>query len=190
MEGAEAKIYEKNGNIIKHRIEKKYRIKEIDLLLRKSRTNREAKVLKKLYDNKINVPKLIEKKENIIIMEKINGYKLSDVLEKKDYISISKELGKIIKKVHNLGIIHGDLTTSNILLNKNKIFLIDFGLSFFSHKIEDKAVDLHLLEKALESKHYTIYKNCFKEILKFYNDKDVINRLKQVKLRGRNKNKN
>ena len=189
MEGAEAKIYEKEGNIVKERIEKKYRIKELDLLLRKARTNREAKVLKKLYENKINVPKLIEKENFTIVMEKINGHKLRDVLEKENYILICKELGKIIKKVHDLGIIHGDLTTSNLIYLKEKIYLIDFGLSFFSHKIEDKAVDLHLLKKALESKHHKISEKCFNEILKSYNDKDVINRLNLVELRGRNKNK-
>jgi Kae1-associated kinase Bud32 len=187
-EGAEARIYEKNNIIIKDRIKKNYRIKEIDEVLRKSRTNREAKVLEKL--NKIiNVPKLIRKENNIIFMQKIQGNKLRDVIEKIDYKKISKQIGKDIKKIHNLGIIHGDLTTSNMILNNQELFFIDFGLSFFSHKIEDKAVDLHLLQRALESKHYNIAENCFKIILKAYNDEEIKKRLKKVKERGRNKTK-
>jgi Kae1-associated kinase Bud32 len=187
--GAEANIYEKDGIIIKERIPKKYRIKEIDEKINKSRTNREAKVIKKLNEAKINSPTIIKKENNIIIMELIKGFKLRDVIEEKDYKKISKEIGKNIKKIHDLGIIHGDLTTSNIILKDNQIYLIDFGLSFFSHKDEDKAVDLHLLEEALNSKHHKIAKECFNLILKSYNDKEVINRLIKVKERGRNKTK-
>ena len=188
FKGAEAVIYEENNHIIKERIEKKYRIKEIDDNIRKSRTNREAKVLQKLF-GKINVPKLIEKDKYKIIMDKISGDKLRDVIEKEDYILISHRLGLIIKKIHDEGIIHGDLTTSNFILEnkKKEIFVIDFGLSFFSEKIEDKAVDLHLLERALYSKHHKIADICFNEILKSYNDNEVIKRLEKVKMRGRNK---
>ncbi len=73
--------------------------------------------------------------------------------------SIFKEIGNLIGKMHNQNIIHGDLTTSNMIVNSNekKIYFIDFGLSFFSEKIEDKAVDLHLLKRALESKHLKKY---------------------------------
>src|SRR3989338_6220467 len=55
-------------------------------------------------------------------------------------------------EIYNNNIIHHDLTTSNMISKKDKIFFIDFGLSFFSTKIEDRAVDLHLLKEALESK--------------------------------------
>lgn len=191
--GAEAIIY-LDENIIKDRIKKSYRLKEIDEKLRKSRTKREAKVLEKLTLTNFPVPKLIycDKKE-IIEMEHIKGPKLRDVLEKKDYIRLSKELGKKIAIMHNNHIIHGDLTTSNMILN-NEIFFIDFGLSFFSHKIEDKAVDLHLLKQALESKHYKIWKKSFNAALNSYkkecnNGKEIIARLEKVEARGRYKGK-
>lgn len=206
-QGAEAKLFLDGNTIIKDRIKKDYRIKEIDDRLRKSRTRREAKILDKLSALNFPGPKLIDcDKTEIIVMEKINGEMIRDILEKKDYIELSKEIGKKIAILHNNQIIHGDLTTSNMILEsqkskisgiskKNEIFFIDFGLSFFSHKVEDKAVDLHLLKQALESTHYTIWEKCFNAAIKAYEKeskegKEVLKRLEQVETRGRYKRKN
>ena len=63
-------------------------------------------------------------------------------------------MGKTINKVHDLGIIHGDLTTSNMIIRNDKqIVLIDFGLSYYKDSAEDKAVDLYVLERAFKSTH-------------------------------------
>ncbi|MBT3407407.1 Kae1-associated serine/threonine protein kinase [Candidatus Woesearchaeota archaeon] len=186
-QGAEAIIELEDNKIIKKRIKKTYRIEEIDSKLRKSRTKKEAKILEALP---IPGPKLIrtDTKNTTIIMEYLKGQKIADVFEKIDYIKISKEIGEKLIILHNKDIIHGDLTTSNMILN-NEVYFIDFGLSFISDKIEDKAVDLHLIKQALESKHYKIWKDCYNEILKSYGDKKVIKRLDKIELRGRHKNK-
>ena len=191
-QGAEAIIYLEGNKIIKDRIKKNYRIKEIDEKLRKLRTRREAKILDKLQGI-IPVPKLINIDNNIIEIEEIKGDKVRDILEKSDYKKISYEIGEKIAIMHNHNIIHGDLTTSNMILNKeNIIFFIDFGLSFFSHKVEDKAVDLHLLKQALESKHYRIFEGCFKSALEGYKSKsddyeEIMKRFSIVEKRGRYK---
>ena len=186
-QGAEAIIELEDNKIIKKRIKKTYRIEEIDSKLRKSRTKKEAKILEALP---IPGAKLIrtDTKNTTIIMEYLKGQKIADVFEKIDYIKISKEIGEKLIILHNKDIIHGDLTTSNMILN-NEVYFIDFGLSFISDKIEDKAVDLHLIKQALESKHYKIWKDCYNEILKSYGDKKVIKRLDKIELRGRHKNK-
>ena len=98
-----------------------------------------------------------------------------------------EKLGEQTAKLHDAGIIHGDLTTSNAILRNSDIFVIDFGLSFFSHKIEDKAVDLHLIKQALEAKHYQNWEKLFSAFLKGYKNKEVIERLKKVEARGRYK---
>jgi Kae1-associated kinase Bud32 len=186
--GAEAVIYENKNQIIKNRLKKNYRLSEIDDELRSQRTKREAKLLKKL---KINHPKLIETDENEkIIMEKIEGVKLRDVLDNEPLIA--KKAGEMTADLHNQNIIHGDLTTSNIIVNnKKELFLIDFGLSFQSHKTEDKAVDIHLFKQALNSKHYKVYEKALKEFLSGYkkakNYDLIMQRLKAVELRGRYK---
>jgi len=190
-QGAEALLYLKNNKLIKERIPKSYRIKEIDDKLRKFRTRREGKILEKAQ---INVPKVfkIDDKDMKIEMEFIPGKLLKDIL---DDLSISernkicKQIGEEISKLHEQNIIHGDLTTSNMIYYQDKIYFIDFGLSFFSHKIEDKAVDLHLLKQALESKHYKHFESSFKTILSSYKNKEVLSRLQIVEKRGRYKRK-
>lgn len=196
-QGAEAIIYKDDDTVLKHRFEKRYRHPEIDKKLRKSRTRREAKVISKLQELQIAAPSLIkmDDKEMKIVMEHIPGPKVRDVFED-NYEQLSKEIGNIIARMHNAGIIHHDLTTSNMILNQknNKIYLIDFGLSFFSEKEEDKAVDLHLLKHALESRHYKVATRAFEILLESYEASSaqsdiVLKRLEKVEARGRNKNK-
>jgi TP53 regulating kinase and related kinases len=193
-QGAESKIYLHKGNIIKERFKKSYRISQLDDRLRKARTKRESKVLEKLTKLNFPVPELISSNdEDKIKISYIQGKLLKDILNRKNYSPLSKEIGIKIALMHNEHIIHGDLTTSNMIIG-DELYTIDFGLSFFSHKIEDKAVDLHLLREALESKHSKIWERCFREVLSGYgvnakNGKEIIERLKIVEKRGRYKNK-
>ena len=186
--GAEAVIY-KDINVLKDRVKKSYRHPEIDNKLRKFRTKREAKFLEKLKGIKFPSPRLVNVKDNKIEMEYIAGPKLRDKLDK----SHCKRIGQLVAIMHNNSMIHGDLTTSNMILDHDKIVFIDFGLSFFSSKVEDMAVDIHLFKQALESKHYEIAKDCWKNFLKWYKEcssfKEVMERLKVVELRGRYKHK-
>ena len=189
-QGAEAKLFLEDGRIIKNRFPKKYRLKEIDDKLRGFRTRREAKILQKLEALGFPAPRLIknDEKENLII-EKIEGKLVKDILEKSDYKKLCGEIGKKVAILHNNSIIHGDLTTSNMILNK-EIYFIDFGLSFFSEKVEDKAVDLHLLKEGLESKHYKIWEECFRCAVDAYKknakkSQETLKRLEAVEKRGR-----
>lgn len=186
--GAEAIIYLDKNKVIKKRLKKNYRIKEIDETLRKTRTRAETKILEKIP---VKAPKLITSdRKEIIEMEFISGNKVRDLLDKQP--ELAKEIGEKVAAMHNAGMIHGDLTTSNMILNK-EIYFIDFGLSFFSEKLEDKAVDIHLFKQALESKHYKVAEKAFKQFLKGYskaeNYENIMNRFKIVQERGRYKKK-
>jgi len=191
-QGAESIITLEGKIIKKERISKSYRNKILDQKIISSRTKRETKLL--LKASKItNTPEpLGTKEENIILLPYIKGQKLSKDLNKfslKKQKKICYKIGKEIAKLHEHDIIHSDLTTSNMILKNNKIYLIDFGLGFVSKKIEDKAVDLHLFNQALESKHYKNSKKNFDQFLKGYSSYNladkVINRLKIVQRRGR-----
>jgi Kae1-associated kinase Bud32 len=184
-QGAEAVIFRDGGRVIKERIPKPYRLPEIDERLRTARTRKEAKVLQ---DLPVPGPKLlrVDSERKAIEMEYLDGPRLADVLEGRDYRRLGREMGTKLRRMHDRSLIHGDLTTSNMIL-LDEIYFIDFGLSFNSAKIEDKAVDLHLLRQALESKHYTIWEECFREVLAGYDDAAVIARLDEVEARGRNK---
>jgi TP53 regulating kinase and related kinases len=191
-QGAEAKLFREKNTLIKDRVKKGYRIEEIDNSLRKRRSKKEAKILEKL--SKLGLcPKLLSYEDNKIIMEYLDGITLRDYITEKNYKNIMKELGKKIALIHNNNIIHGDLTTSNFIW-KDKIYFIDFGLTFESSEVEPKAVDLHLLKQALESKHYKIWEDAYKIVLKNYENeskqgKEIIQRLEQVEKRGRYKHK-
>jgi len=245
QQGAEAIITLENNQIQKHRIKKSYRHPDLDQKLRKRLTKSETKIISKLQ-NIIPVPKIIKSddKENIT-MEYIKGQKLSEHLEELDYKTICKQIAENISKLHDQDIIHGDLTTSNMIYVKNnntpkptkiiptpssnlsdtkklakqaankfarqnlqnneqaceleatygtkkgQVYLIDFGLAFHSPKIEDKAVDLHLLKQALEAKHFTIAENTIKIILDNYHadkHKEILKRINIIEKRGRYKN--
>jgi len=190
--GAEANILLSNNQVTKDRIPKSYRLPFLDNKLRKSRTKREAKILEKAA-KLIPVPKVIklDLDSRKIEMEFIDGEKLSESLDSlSNSIDICKEIGTNIAKLHDAGIIHGDLTTSNMIL-KDKLYFIDFGLGFQSDKAEDKAVDLHLIKQALEAKHFENYQKFFDAILEGYktsrNYDQVLQRLKKVESRGRYK---
>src|SRR3990167_8570575 len=201
QQGAEAKILLDSSKnlIIKDRISKSYRHPNLDVQIRKRRTKSETKLLEKA--SKIIDCPTPTHTANIyqIPMPFINGKKLSEnlnnfTLEKQK--EICREIGESVAKLHKENIIHGDLTTSNMILveahqkaqqchplrshplgkaqqessqmGKDKIFFIDFGLGYISRKIEDKAVDLHLLKHALEAKHFQNYEILTKEALKSY----------------------
>jgi len=213
QQGAEGIITLSNNQVLKNRVKKSYRHPELDEKIRKLRTRSEAKILDKL-NNVLPVPKLIEtdNKENIT-MQYIQGQKLSEHLEELDYKTICKQIAQLLTDLHNKDIIHGDLTTSNMIYVKNKnnktdktssshnnlsinnknnpkVYLIDFGLSYHSHKLEDKAVDLHLLKQALEAKHFKIAEQTINIILNNYKPhryKEILEQLKKVESRGRYK---
>ncbi|MEM4246858.1 MAG: KEOPS complex kinase/ATPase Bud32 [Candidatus Woesearchaeota archaeon] len=194
-QGAEAILRKQENKIIKERIPKDYRVPEIDEKLRTTRTRREANILKKLQKLRFPAPRLqkMDDKNKNIIMDFIEGPMLKEILHENP-VEFSKEIGKKVGILHANNIIHSDLTTSNMIHCNNEVHFIDFGLSFVSSKAEDKAVDLHLLDQALESKHHNIYNKCISAVLEGYKEgnpnwKEVLKRLEKVESRGRNKKK-
>jgi Kae1-associated kinase Bud32 len=193
--GAESVLYlaKRKGRkfLVKDRIKKRYRVKQIDKALRKKRTRGESRLISEARRIGILTPKIHEISEEKIVMDYIEGRLLRDWLEKiKNRKEVCLKIGEGIGKLHSANLIHGDLTTSNLILSKGEIYFIDFGLGFFSRKIEDKAVDLHLLKEALISKHHSIWKECFDWILKGYKKcyqkaERVIERILEIEKRGR-----
>lgn len=191
--GAEAIIIKRKNTIIKQRVAKGYRLPQLDEKLRKLRTRSEAKILQKT-NSIISSPRVIISDENdkTIELELISGKKLAETLEKqKDIKTIARQIGETIAKIHDANIIHGDLTTSNMIYNK-KLYLIDFGLGFHSDHPEDKATDLHVLKEALEARHPKIQEQIIPLIIQAYREtskhaKPVLKQLEKVELRGRYK---
>ena len=204
QQGAEALILLKGDEVIKRRIKKSYRLDSIDDSIRKLRTRSEGKLLERA-SKVVNIPNIIkvDEKTKEIVMEFIQGKKLSDSLDSfplDKQKNICRTIGEEIAKLHDANIIHGDLTTSNMILVRNgnekrgdKIYFIDFGLGFHSQRTEDKAVDIHLLRQALEAKHFNHWQILFDEFLKGYSiskhDSLIKQQFKKVEARGRYKDK-
>ncbi|MEM4318647.1 MAG: KEOPS complex kinase/ATPase Bud32 [Candidatus Pacearchaeota archaeon] len=196
--GAEAVLYKKADKLLKVRVKKDYRHNELDFELRKYRTRREAKIMQRL-SHIIPVPIVykVSEESSKIVMEFIEGKKLSEALESFSQAKrelIAKQIGESIALMHNIGIIHGDLTTSNLIYKEGKVYFIDFGLAFHSSRIEDKAVDIYLLIQALKAKHYKIWHALAEAILKAYfkkvdDAKAIKTQLEKVEARRRYKGK-
>jgi TP53 regulating kinase-like protein len=192
--GAEAVLIQKGKTLIKKRVKKGYRHEQLDSFLRTSRTKHESKILQKV-SGLISVPQVHKITEFEISMDFIKGKKLSDHLDKfpvEKALEICKKIGQELAKIHQANIIHGDLTTSNMIYKDKKVFLIDFGLGFHSTRAEDKAVDIHLLREALESKHFKRWQIYFQKVLGGYKWSDsgiVLKQLEKVEQRGRYKNR-
>lgn len=231
-QGAEAKIWKLSATgvphtdadsttiiICKERFSKAYRHPDLDERLTKSRCRSEAKILEKCAKKSdVRVPAVIRVEPPLLYMEFLEGLNLKTYLldnENKSRISypiLAKMMGETIGKVHNLGVVHGDLTTSNMILIENgsqnesadtsfQLVMIDFGLAKSSSSVEEQAVDLYVLERALESTHPDLPENFLDMILDAYsmtttsnndsqksgkqNQQSTLQRLEQVRQRGR-----
>ncbi len=165
LDNAESNIikstYMGEDAVIKARIPKNYRISEIDNKIRKSRCKLEAKLLSDAKWAGIRTPILydVDLAEKSISMEKIDGVMLKEAINE----DLSFKVGQEIAKLHSADIIHGDITSSNIMLMNSQLVFLDFGLGRYSDLDEDKAVDLLVLKKSLQSIDYKraiAYFNC------------------------------
>lgn len=186
--GAEAILYLENEKLVKERIKKGYRIDKIDDELRKTRTKKEARLISEARRIGINVPNIFEINGNKIIMEFIDGKRLKDVLNESP--SLAEEIGKSVGIMHSNGIVHGDLTTSNMILKDNKIYFIDFGLGDFSRRLEDLAIDMSVFREALKSTHFKFLDVLWESFIRGYKQTNptaekVLKVLDNVEKRGR-----
>lgn len=175
-QGAEAEIclatYMGKTVVQKRRIKKAYRISEIDSVLISSRTKEEAKLIAESRIHGVCVPVLydVDLATGIITMEYLQGKRIKDILHSLDEGErklICELIGEGIARLHNHDIIHGDITTSNMILLDGRIHFIDFGLGCKNSELEAKGVDLHVLMEAFESTH-SQYPMCFSYVFEGY----------------------
>jgi len=183
--GAEADIYTgtwKNSKaLFKTRKIKTYRNSSLDSKIRKQRTIKESQMLSQVKSFGIPAPLVyfVNLEKSMIVMQEIPGKPVHDLPESK-IIEMSKQIGKLVGLLHKNGVMHGDLTTSNFILFKNTIYMIDFGLSQNSIKPEDHAVDLRLIKEILNSAHAKIMEPSWKNFLNGY--KSVVGITYQTKI--------
>ena len=193
--GAEALLMIENGTVTKDRIKKSYRVPELDTRLRFERTRTEARLINEASRAGVSVPKVlsVDEKQNKILMEFIDGDAVKNIItnsSKKDLDSLAKKIGTALGKLHRNGIVHGDPTTSNMILHGNELFIIDFGLGTHSDHPEDQGTDLAVLREALRAAHLKQLDILWNGIVKAYKSEftgsdKVLKALHSIEMRGR-----
>src|SRR4030066_1402581 len=200
--GAEATLYlapwHGRNVIIKARLPKKYRPAKLDNQIRTYRTVHEPQLVSE--GKKAGVPTptifLVDVKNAVIVMEFVEGKQVKQLLgslSPNDREELCVKIGELIGKLHAHGVIHGDLSTSNMILNPDgKIFLVDFGLGEKNTELEARGVDLHLMKRALQSTHYQFAEECFKSVMAGYSAvlggeeaEKVLEKIREIERRGR-----
>lgn len=180
--------------IVKTRVSKGYRHPQMDAEIRSWRTRNEARLIQEARRAGVPTPIIydidLEKAE--MVMQEVNGVRVKDVLMEADeesIIWICREIGRLTAILHEKKIVHGDLTTSNMILSDGRIWLIDFSLGGRNASVEEMGVDLHLLQEAFLSAHSEIIHH-FREVLDSYANhchyhREVFRKMKEIESRGR-----
>jgi TP53 regulating kinase-like protein len=200
--GAEASLYIADWHgikvVVKVRVPKKYRPEALDQQIRMYRTIHEPQLMHEAKAAGVPTPLIymVNVPEASITMQYIEGKQvkqlLNQVTEERRH-EICASIGKLIGKLHSHGLIHGDLTTSNMILNpEGKTYFVDFGLGEKNSEVEAQGVDLHLIKRALQSTHYTFWEDCFKWVLSGYScivdseeAEKVYEKIREIERRGR-----
>lgn len=200
--GAEASLYLADWHerkvVVKVRIPKRYRPEALDKQIRSYRTVHEPQLMHEAKAAGVPTPLIymVNVAEASITMEYVEGQQIKQLLNKVPQgkrRELCVAIGELIGKLHSRGLIHGDLTTSNMILNpKGKIFFVDFGLGEKNIEVEARGVDLHLMKRALQSTHYLFWEECFKAVLSGYSSvlgaeqsEKVYEKIKEIERRGR-----
>lgn len=182
-EGAEARVFETRvfgvDVVAKVRQPKAYRIKELDENLRKTRTRKEARAMRRAQEEGVSVPGLIALGKFSIYMERMEGTLMKDATGRIPY----KEIGEMLARMHHANVIHGDFTPANIIVYKGNACVIDFGLADISNSIEDKALDLLLMKRAIRDRAYKEFSSAYSRA--YADSKKIFTRLADIERRGR-----
>lgn len=200
--GAEASLYLADWHerkvIVKVRIPKRYRPEALDDRIRSYRTVHEPQLMHEAKAAGVPTPLiyLVNVPESSITMEYVEGQQIKQVLNsvpKAERHDLCVKIGESIARLHKQGLIHGDLTTSNMILRPDgQIFFVDFGLGEKNIELEAKGVDLHLMKRALQSTHYIFWEECFQNVLCGYTSilgvgvtEKVYEKIREIERRGR-----
>lgn len=200
--GAEASLYLGHWHgknvIIKQRFPKAYRLEPLDRQIRTFRTFHEPQLMNEAKKAGVATPTifLVDLRKTRIIMEYVEGIQVKQLLDRiprESRYQICRKIGQSIAMLHQQGIIHGDLTTSNMIqTTERKTVFLDFGLSEKTDELESRGVDLHLMKRGLNSTHFNHAAECFDAIAEGYKvsagtqiARNVFDKMKEIERRGR-----
>lgn len=179
---AEVRIYE--DRVEKIRVPKRYRVRELDEIIRQRRAVMEARILSAARRAGVATPVVLDVDGDKIVMERIHGTPVKKVMN----AEICREIGKAVARLHSAGIVHGDITPMNMIVSGGRVYFIDFGLAFHDERLEAKGVDIHVFYESLKAE-FDNWKELWKAFLDGYREyqkfDDVMERFREIELRGR-----
>lgn len=174
-----------------------YRLPALDSAIRHQRTVHEAEMLHRAKEAGVPAPFLyfVDPTAATMVMEFVEGRRLKEVAEtakKGGVLRHFEALGSEVARLHLAGLMHGDITTANVLVRDRELVLVDFGLSTHSLRLEDHAVDLRLIKETLTGAHSAIAVPAFEALKAGYSSvagaarlEAVARQLKDIERRGR-----
>ena len=186
--GAEAELYREKflgmDSVRKVRKAKGYKQVELDKRLKSERLKTEARMLSQAREF-VATPHVLAVIGDTLVIEFVEGEKVKKLFLAGDTHCV-EQIGKAVRSLHDGGIVHNDLTTSNLILREGEVVFIDFGLARFSTAIEDKAVDLVVFKRMLSSTHYDVFENCWPRFLKGYDaEKQMLTKINEIESRAK-----
>ena len=182
--------------LLKRRGEKRYRHPELDAEIRRVRTVQEASMIHRAKGAGVPTPVIyqVDPESATIVMEYVDGEKVRDIVEAltgEERRSLFRAIGIMAGRLHGAGIIHGDLTTSNIIRAGGLPVFIDFGLGEMSTETEKRGVDMNLMHRMLTSTHFRHTEELFAAFREGYVEGlgeeagEALERMEEISMRGR-----
>lgn len=196
--GAEAVIEETEylgmRAVRKTRTRKGYRHEVLDARLRSGRTKNEVRVMREARASGVRTPVVydVDTHEGSIVMEFVDGTRVREIIDSEPgrIPDVCRKIGESVARMHNAGICHGDLTTSNMILTPSgELCILDFSLGATRCDVEGKGVDIHLMERAFTSSH-SLTPEAFGIVMDAYMNKvdgadEIARRIENIKGRAR-----
>ncbi len=174
-----------------------YRLDVLDAEIRRQRTVHEAEMIRSAKDAGVRAPYLyyVDPGRATIVMEYVEGDRMKDSvasLPEREGSSLFRMLGADAARLHSAGIMHGDLTTANVVCRPDGLVFLDFGLSVHSSRVEDHAVDLRLIKETIVGAHAAVASASIVALLGGYatvagkaRARAVFRQLREIERRGR-----
>jgi len=199
--GAEADVYLGpwcgGKAVFKFRKKLEYRLDVLDRAIRTQRTVHESDMIHRVKAAGVPSPFLyfVDPRESLLVMEYVEGVRMKDVVSTSPpatSLPLFRKLGGMVATLHANGIMHGDLTTSNVIVDGGRLVMIDFGLSITTSRVEDQAVDLRLIKETITGAHSEVAQDALKSLFEGYEAvagertfRSVARQLKDIERRGR-----
>jgi N6-L-threonylcarbamoyladenine synthase/protein kinase Bud32 len=186
LQGAEATVSFEGDSVVKTRKPRSYRHPTLDERLRRERTREEARLTSEARRAGVPTPVIrdVDTHETTIVFQHVGDCDLRDALTEQHVRATAEALATI----HDAGFVHGDPTTRNVRVERDStVYLIDFGLGYYTQHAEDHAMDLHVFEQSLDgtADDADALRAAAEAAYRSVGDPAVLDRLDDIEGRGR-----